>query len=536
MGRLKKRVQRRLKKQVKQSIKKPKTLTKTPEQQAKENEMIKVMLSRQPQIIAGQAQKNDKLQEQLDLQKNVMIAKQKEFQNQQDLLKQYKAEMDKMKSEINQAKAKRVNEEKINKEKEKGNREKEKEVRQLEKEEKRGQQLDDKNEELEERRREFNEKTKEGEHRKRMTEMEGEERELRRKIAENEKQIREDTLYSEYKTKRDELEILNAQVASQEQILNSPEYKNRKDELIKTNKELFEAREKKRFNDLLRERQQEKEILEAESEGQKQYLDELKKTVPQKDSIFYETATEQNQKQLAKEVVALQQARAKNDKYKEEIRMREDLNKQVRNQKWDNDILEKENDALNEYVNSKSYISQVELIETQKAQEEQRKEQLDFQRQTIATKQRLQRLDAQQRIREQFDPSNTDLAGVQTQIQELTKQANDTYEKNDKVIQDNIKLNKQQQAFYTARDNLLNRYENDKQRDIAKDNYFKLIEHKIGGKLPEYIDDWDINNLERTTAFTEMLGKLTPELLTSPDLLNKFVQGEEFNNFEWKVV
>lgn len=536
MGRLKKRVQRRLKKQVKQSIKKPKTQAKTPEQQAKENEMLKVMLSRQPQLIAGQGEKNDKLQQQLDLQKNVLIQKQKEFQNTQDLLNQYKTEMEKMKADINQAKAKRVNEEKINKEKEKGIREKEKEVVKFEKEEKRGRDLMDKEEALEEKKRAFDAKTVEGEHKKKMTELEGKEREYRRKIAENEKEIRDNTLFAELKAKKDELDILTAQIASQDEILNSEEYKKRKEKLIEVNKNLFEAKEKLAHNEQIRKIQAETEILEATKLGQERYLGELKKKVPQQDSIFLESTTIQNQKQLAEQLLQNQKAKAENERLKEEIEMRENLHKQVKKLKWENDTVEKENETLNKYVESKDYKSKINLIETEKQLEEQRKTQLDFQKQSIQAKRKIQQLEAQLEIGEQYDPTKTDLAGVQAQIQELSKIGNETFENNNTIIQNNINLNKQKAAYDAAYDNLLNRYDNKKDKDSATNNLMLLMEEKIGSKLPKNTNDWDIKNLERATAFTEMIGKLTPDLLLKPDMLNDFVKGEEFNNFNWNIV
>ena len=82
MTRNKKRILK--KKQVKKQIKKkPVTNNKpTSDQQSRQNEMLKVMLSKQPQIIPGQTQTNDKMQEKLDAMNKAYSIKMQELQNQ----------------------------------------------------------------------------------------------------------------------------------------------------------------------------------------------------------------------------------------------------------------------------------------------------------------------------------------------------------------------------------------------------------------------------------------------------------------------
>ena len=66
MTRNKKRVIKR--RQIKKKIKRNANSNNktTSEQQSRQNEMLKVMLSKPPQIIPGQTQANDKMQEKLD--------------------------------------------------------------------------------------------------------------------------------------------------------------------------------------------------------------------------------------------------------------------------------------------------------------------------------------------------------------------------------------------------------------------------------------------------------------------------------------
>ena len=69
MGRFKKRVQK--KKAVKKVVHRKQTeQKKTPEQQARENEMLKMMLGRQQQIIPGQTQQNDKRNKMINYNNN----------------------------------------------------------------------------------------------------------------------------------------------------------------------------------------------------------------------------------------------------------------------------------------------------------------------------------------------------------------------------------------------------------------------------------------------------------------------------------
>jgi len=541
MGRLKKRVQRRLKKQVKQSIKKPKTLTKTPEQQAKENEMLKVMLSRQPQLIAGQAEKNDKLQQQLDLQKNALIQKQKEFQTQQEQLRQYKAEMDKMKSEINQAKAENDNQEKINREKEKG-------LNKLEKEEKRKQKLEDERDKLEELEKEHDYKTQEGQLNLQMTEAQLKKKQLAQSISDKEKEYNLLNRAAEIKAAEAENERLQSYYDNIKNTLESEDFKNQEKTLKDLHKQKLETEDKIKYAEQEKEAKLKIMDMKAKTEAYKEYIGKIneeraklnKKGQVMKDkdgfTIYDDSELTKLQKGLAIQLDDQIKTENEYNATMNTVNYVKEIGDKVNKLKLENEQKKNEVMEMKKLIEGDNFKENMRQLEEAKREEEITKQNASLKLQAQKAKQRTQFLQEELGMRQRYNHVDTDLGIYQTQLQELGNQIDDIQTKTNNIIEDNRKYIKQQQAFYTARDNLLNRYENEDDKNMAKDNYFKLIEHKIGIKLPGAIDDWDINNLERTTAFTEMLGKLTPELLTSPDELDKFVQGEEFNNFEWKVV
>ena len=91
MSKLKKRLQVK-RKQVRKVVKRRPNNgnVKTPEQQTRENEMIKTMLSRpQPQIV-GQAQQSDKLQQQLETANKMYASLMKEVESKRNNLNEAK--------------------------------------------------------------------------------------------------------------------------------------------------------------------------------------------------------------------------------------------------------------------------------------------------------------------------------------------------------------------------------------------------------------------------------------------------------------
>ena len=119
MSKLKKRLQVK-RKQVRKVVKRrPNTgNVKTPEQQAKENEMIKIMLSRpQPQIV-GQAQQSDKLQQQLDTANKMYASLMKEAESKRNRLNEINELIEAGKRDVKQIVEDTKQHKKMNKQKE----------------------------------------------------------------------------------------------------------------------------------------------------------------------------------------------------------------------------------------------------------------------------------------------------------------------------------------------------------------------------------------------------------------------------------
>ena len=145
-------------------------------------------------------------------------------------------------------------------------------------------------------------------------------------------------------------------------------------------------------------------------------------------------------------------------------------------------------------------------------------------------------MEAQAEIAAKFDPTETNIEAIQTQINELYSQHTDIMSR---VVQDNDDANKLSLAqvdMHKALDSLLDKYEDQSNRDKANANLLQLINIKTNSKLPDDLDLYTLYHTGRATDFMKLINERDPDLLLDEEKLDAFTNEETYKNFEWKNI
>lgn len=568
MARNKKRIQKKktiIKKTIKKIIKhniehnKPSgsknETNKTAEQQARDNEMIKTMLARQQPIVQGQTQQNDKYQQQIDTLNKFYNTQLKDNETKKSQITELKNMLDDSKKEIRRIEDEAKHQAQINKQEEKNIKQQEAAKKRLEKEL-------DKAEELEDKKREHDLATEEGKHQLKMEIADYHKRELERSIKDNKIQIEKNKLYNAFVEKKDELEVLETELASQNEILNSNNFKEPDKALIDVNKRIYLAKWKQQNNDERIKKEIEIGRIKAEKEGQQQYYNKLiagrkihvltksgewAKNTNGKDWLYekdkdgnFKINPDDNmlndyRKQLAEQLRNKQESEIELQKYNMMI---DNANKTIK--ETNKAIIEAENEAeslkqMRKYYESRPFNDKLKIVEQQKqltndleAKNENMKKQIELQK-------RIQEMEARGKVLAQFDPNNMSPDAIQAQMSEYVEQISRTQD--DMITKQRQQLEKSRMLndWNEVHDNIINRYENQEAKNHAHNNLFELIERKTEGKLTDDMTDWDAVNLGRAIEFANMINRFDPELLINTEKLDGFVNDKEFNEFKWDI-
>ena len=564
MARNKKRIQKKktiIKKTIKKIIKhniehnKPSgsknETNKTAEQQARDNEMIKTMLARQQPIVQGQTQQNDKYQQQIDTLNKLYNTQLKDNETKKSQITELKNMLDDSKKEIRRIEDEAKHQAQINKQEEKNIKQQEAAKKRLEKEL-------DKAEELEDKKREHDLATEEGKHQLKMEIADYHKRELERSIKDNKMQIEKNKLYNAFVEKKDELEVLETELASQNEILNSNNFKEPDKALIDVNKRIYLAKWKQQNNDERIKKEIEIGRIKAEKEGQQQYYNKLiagrkihvltksgewAKNTNGKDWLYekdkdgnFKINPDDNmlndyRKQLAEQLRNKQESEIELQKYNMMIDYANKTKKETNKA-----IIEAENEAeslkqMRKYYESRPFNDKLKIVEQQKqltndleAKNENMKKQIELQK-------RIQEMEARGKVLAQFDPNNMSPDAIQAQMSEYVEQISRTQD--DMITKQRQQLEKSRMLndWNEVHDNIINRYENQEAKNHAHNNLFELIERKTEGKLTDDMTDWDAVNLGRAIEFANMINRFDPELLINTEKLDGFVNDKEFNEF-----
>lgn len=527
--------------------------TKTSEQQSRDNEMLKVMLGRQQQIIPGQTQQNDKYQQQLDTLNKLYNTQLKDNDTKKNQIAELKDMINDSRKEVKRIEDEARHQEKLNKQTEKN-------IKEREKAEERKEKAIDKKEELEAAARKFDEKTEEGKYKKEMSEMDEKLRWFNRMGDKIDDEIKQNPVFTEYKKKKEELEIEKARVRALDEILNSKEYKGASEFLQKTNKELYLQQYRRQQTEEIIKKKIEISNIKAETKGQEAYIAELTKGRPEhvlnKDGSFrkdrnggyiYKKDDEGKiiinnddnilndyRKKMAEQISRKQEADIEHASVLERLENTTNVIKEANKALIDAENKERELMQARNIIESEQYKNKLDqlaklqdMVATKEAQNESNK-------QAIEQQKKIMELNARGIVLSNFDPSNTNPDAVQAQMGEYIEQIKGAWDSVFSNKQQEIERGNRINKLDEALSNVLNRYE-EGSRATANENLMRLINIKTGDKLMQDMKDWDIVNMNKGIEFINMINRFDPNLLLNDDDLNGFVEGEEFNEFKWDI-
>ena len=568
MGRIKKRIIKKkanIKKYIKLSIKrKPQQAERkiTAEQQAKQNDMLKVMLARPQQIVPqGAVQQNDELRQKLDSITRQNTNQANENRELRRLIAEGRAEQQRLSDELR-------HEQEVN-------RQMDQNVRQREAQQARIHEEQDRRQRLQERQDELDNSTEAGRHRQQMAELETEEHARLHEREQNDAQIRNNELYQKLLRKRADVDFITETIKAQRDIMDSTDYKN-PNEALKT--ALFEEMKKqmeKERNDEIIKRQNNINRLEAEKQAHELYIDdytsptqpvpELKKDgTPRRtgagagnSTIVYKKVRDKkgnvvkdengkevyvkkskeeiHTEQLAQQIKTEEETRIELDKLKLK---QENYKKQahdVAQAAIDIDNMQNELKQIKAYQESKLYSDRLNAIEKEKKEVELKQQKYQHDKNMLETDKKMKALEVQAQVSAEFDPFQVDMAGIQTQIKSWDDNLESIMNSHLINIRNSKELDIQRGNMHVALESILDKYNGD-DRTTALENIIKLIKTKTNNALPDDIDAYSLYDSQRATDFMKLINDRNPDLLLSPQELDKFTREETYKNFEWKNI
>ena len=535
MAKLKKRIKnkkkmiKKLVKHVNQQVKK-----KTNEQQAKENEMMKLLLSRQTmtQTPAQLSKENDKYQQQIDTYNKANYELQRKVENKE-------AEVVRLKQQNEQLKAA------------------ERELKNNQKQEQQDQQFADRMEQLQEANDKYKIGTEAYEAHKKINDIVAQTKNVQRELTELELQQKKDQIWKAVKDKEDEKTALQIQLAAQQEVMNSPEWKNRKDLLVErtvevmlTERKVAEAKEiEKRKEEIMRN--------EAEIEALKLYEKEITKGKPrqvinkdgtlrfrngkpvyQKDkdgNIIYfveDSIIAQHQKDLAavnKEFIA---SEIELDKVKGRVNNIINLEKQL-NEKQTN-----LNRMKDEIIADKTFIQSDEckkIIEDVKRKEQMVAASLrkrEIEKKEVETIKTMRDIEIAANIEKEFIEDEKDSAAIMTQIQVLGTKGRNLNQATLDANQQAAELKAAQDEYTATYNSIINAFD-DGLQGKAKRNLDYIIQAKVDGRLKENMLNNSIENIKKGTEFIKHIDSFNDDILLKENVRDGFIESSDFQDFNW---
>ncbi len=556
MGRIRKRITKKkvnIKKNIKLPVKRKQEQVEhkmTSEQQAKQNDMLKIMLSRPQQILPqGTTQQNDELKQKLDSLTRQNVNQAQENKELRRLIDEGRAETQRIHNEAR-------HQEEVNRIMTQNNKDKEQVVDALHK-------AQDAHQDLLRKKNELDETTEVGGLNAQLEEV---------KTALYKMDIEKDRLNAEIKNKPliEEIERTKAkydkikgEVEAIQSIIDSDEYKNpneaykkaciaaMKQQIEKDNKEAI----LKRKLDLIN--------IQAEQQAKQQAYDDytIKNIKIQKkkkngepltgkngsgkeypiyekdkdgNDIVHSKADEQAAA-IAEQVKAQEQAQIELDKLKLEMDNVKRNYREAIQTKITNENTQKELERMKNYQESEQYKSLLKAGEDMKKSVEIQALQNQHSKNMLEMDKKMKALVAQAEIRAKFNPSEADTAAIQTQISELGNQYTDILSRNINAANEANELELAKVDMHNTLDSLLSKYEGE-DKTTANNNLISLISYKTNNKLPSDLDEYTKYHMERATDLMKLVNERDPGLLLNNDELDKFVQEDTYKNFEWKNV
>ena len=554
MGKLKKRLQIKKKHAKRMMRRKPNAGNgKTAEQQAKEVEMLKTMLSRtQPQIV-GQAQQKQEEQTKIEQLNKMYSNYMKEAQTLRSRANELTTLKDQGKQEVQEVKGEIKHQEEVNKQREENVQNKEDAEERLKKEKEKG-------DKLTRVQKKYDKRTQEGQHHQKMMDMDDKISDTMTNIRKKEQEIEDNTMLHELNKKRKELEIAQEREKALDAIIASPEFKEPNIAYKEACKNALLSEERRKMNEAIIQKQIETQKLESETKAYEEYWNSLHegKPIPTmvngKPLVLFgkpvykmgsdgkplmdttntewnkynsQLATQMKNKLIAENNLAIE--RAKVDDANKMIQEASTLEIEAQSK-------QRELASLKRYTESDAFKRNMLDLESKRNEARTKQMENNIAEQTLEYQKKIADYGAQIVARETFDPSNANPEAIQTQMRELQSQAETALRNTAEQQQHRIDHEKRKLALDTAIENVLSRYQTKNDRDLALDNLLTLIGRKTENKLTTELKEYDPANMDRSIEFINMIGKLAPEILTSQDSFDGFMAHDDFKNFKWEIL
>ena len=516
MPRTKKRVQLRKRKVNKKVIRHNTHNKITPEQKAKENDMLKVLLGRQMMPSPQQTQQADKQQEKIERQYKTLMELKAELKNKQETKTNIAQETAETSAEI-------AKEEAEIKELKRQANESEKKYRHNRRVEQIKEQIRQKKEEFDEKNKEFDGRTQENKYKAEIINLNNQIKQEDDKIKDLERQISENKILEEKRMLEEELRIKQAQAKAKEEIINSDAFKNADTEYQKVYKDLLAVNAKNERLNMLIEHKEQQRRKGAENEAMKIFINQQNAGIPSPTKTKYVDS-------LVKE----QTADMERTQYEEEIQHMKSEKRKIHKQKLETNTKLEEAKAFKNVVESAEFKQQQEEIAETRKQVVKKQEQAEALEKMNADIKRVKTLEAQNKAISNFDLSNTNAETVAAQLETFADQVSSVIENGNSEMKENQRHEAQLNEFMKVLDRNSERFANDVSlANFANNNLLQLITSKTKGKLPDDVADYSTGDLIKATEFGQMMLNLNTEFLTDEDRYNEFIESTEFKRFVW---
>ena len=547
MAKLRKRIHNNKKKIVKRLIKHTQAKHKTAEQQAKENDMMKTILSRQmiASPITQTYKDNDKIQQQIETYNKTLNEAKKRNEG-------LESELSRMKQQYQEEKER---EDKI--------KTGQKELKRMKSQDATNARLEEAEEELQNKLDEYDLSTIAGQAKKRIDDIQNEIKGLDKELNDAKKTEAKDEIYKAVKKAEDERKAVEIQLAAYNELFKSDKWLKRRDRLIETTKDLALKKRALEEQQLIAKKKEEIMYNEAETEAQKQYLAELDKGRPrvvmnrdgtpkkstngkgdyvyEKDGsgnvILYKEDSINNQRKrnMAEVDAKLIKARNRASKYRAKIENVQNMMMDFNKKDIELKNLQDEIDRDKTYIESKEFLDMEKEAAENKEKLNQQQRLIEIERAKNEQSKKIRSIMVAQQVAQDYADGEINSAGILTQIQEAGDYGAQLATEELKEIQNGIALKHARDKLKETFDGFINKYDGEN-RTHAETNLLQLIANKTGEKLKENIYDNDLYHTQRMKDFIDFVGQYDESLIYNPDSLDAFINDDAYKKFEWKNV
>ena len=553
MGRIKKRLLKR--KAVKRVVRrKPQhPLQQTPEQKAKDVEMMKAMLMARPAAqIAGADKQQDQLLAKLDMLN-------KRYDDQVKAGTNLKAQIQQKDSLIQHIQAENAQLREEERQKQARNKLEEKQLKDKTKAEERMVKLDEAHEELQSKLDEFDEATEAGEQKVKLRGIRKKIKDKQTELDKKKKEIADNDNYAMYKEEEDKLEALQAQINAADQTINSEAFLNAHQKLTdakaKTMIAQFELDNKK---EVLK-KQMEIASIQSDVAAQEQFMNHINAPQPKpilnkdgsirkiKGVIQYEKDTDKNiilyddysiqqrlKDEMSDQMKAKYDAEAKRAELQSKIDATNDLRRRIVKGRADAEQEANEQKTMQEYIESDPYKEDLKRLHEEKAQLAQEEQQRQIEETRLETMKSVKRMQVENEMRKKYASKELDNEQLLTQIEHIGNETQEELERQARVQKGVTRHAELVDYFERACNECLSRYDGAETQSQARRMLERLIvDGFTNGDLGSNIHGFNNANLVKATDVAFMMAELDKNILLSNKKYNEFLETDYFNDFEW---